>query len=405
MKKIQLGLIFGGRSCEHEVSVISALQLSQSVDREKYDLYPIYINKNGEWFSGPALLKLETYQEPVLYNEPGRFERVTLDVTAHSGALTAVRPGKWVYSRPTTKILAHLDCVIPVMHGLHGEDGTLQGLLELADIPYASTGVVGSAAGMDKIIMKRVFRGGGIPVLDDVAVLRSEWRKDPDSVINLVEDSLSYPVFVKPANLGSSIGISRADDREGLQAAMELACAYDRRILVEQGVDHPLEVNCSVLGFDDDVRSSVIEMPVTHGAMLDFHEKYLRGGGGAKGMASLSRIIPAPIGETLTHKVQSLSVKVFRLLDCKGVVRIDWMIDPKSDELYITEINTIPGSLSFYLWKESEPRLRYPRLIDKMVECALAAHREKNENTYAFHSDLFSKMKLSGAKGAKGAKG
>lgn len=401
MKKIQLGLIFGGRSCEHEVSVISALQLAQSVDREKYDLHAIYINKNGEWFSGPELLKLETYQEPVLYTEPGRYERVTLDVTAHSGALTAVRQGKWLYSRPKIKILAHLDCVIPVMHGLHGEDGTLQGLLEMADIPYTSTGVVGSAAGMDKIIMKQVFRGGGIPVLDDVAVLRSQWRKEPEAVVLSVEERLPYPVFVKPANLGSSIGVSRVDDLEGLKAALELACAYDRRILVERGIDHPLEVNCSVLGFDGDVRPSTIEMPVTHGEMLDFYEKYLRNGGGAKGMASLSRVIPAPIGETLTNKVQSLSVKVFQLLDCKGVVRIDWMIDPQSDELYITEINTIPGSLSFYLWKESEPRLRYPRLIDKMVEYALAAHREKNDNTYAFHSDLFSRMKLSGSKGTK----
>ena len=405
MKKIQLGLIFGGRSCEHEVSVISALQLSHSVNREKYDLYPIYINKNGEWFSGPALLKLETFKEPILYNEPGKYERVTLDVTAHSGALIAVRPGKWIYSRPQTTILTHLDCVIPVMHGLHGEDGTLQGLLELADIPYTSTGVVGSAAGMDKIIMKNVFRGGGIPVLNDVAVLRSEWQKDPQGVIGQVEKSLPYPVFVKPANLGSSIGVSRADDREGLKESLDLACAYDRRILVEQGVDHPLEVNCSVLGFDDDVRPSVIEMPVTHGKLLDFAEKYLRNGGGTKGMASLSRVIPAPIGEELTERVRSLSLKVFRLLDCKGVVRIDWMIDPKTDALYITEINTIPGSLSFYLWKESEPRLRYPKLIDQMVEYALRAHREKNENTYAFRSDLFTRMNLQGSKGSKGVKG
>lgn len=400
MKKLQLGLIFGGRSCEHEVSVISALQLAHSVDRAKYDLHPIYINKSGEWFSGPGLLALDAYKEPIMYTQKGKYERVILDVTAHSGALVATRPGKWLYSRPQVKILAHLDCVIPVMHGLHGEDGTLQGLLELADIPYASTGVAGSAASMDKILMKHVFRSGGIPVLPDVTVLRSEWQKNPDEIIRQIESALPYPVFVKPANLGSSIGVSRADNAQKLREALDLACAYDRRILVEKGLDKPLEINCSVLGFDDEARASVVEMPVGSGELLDFQDKYLRSGGG-KGMASLSRVIPAPIGEELTKKVQELSVKVFRLMDCKGVVRIDWMIAPQTDELYITEINTIPGSLSFYLWKESEPRLSYPRLVDTMVAYALKAHKEKSDNNYAYRSDLFNRMSLGGAKGTK----
>ena len=403
MKKLQLGLIFGGRSCEHEVSVISALQLSRSVDRAKYDLYPIYISKSGEWFSGAALLDLGTYREPILYAKPGEFERVTLDITAHSGALTAVRPGKWLYSRPKTVILTHLDCIIPVMHGLHGEDGSLQGLLEMADIPYTSSGVVGSAAGMDKIIMKQVFRGAGIPVLEDQAVLRSKWLSSPEKVCDRVESTLAYPVFVKPANLGSSIGVSRANNRGELKAALHLACEYDRRILVEQGLDHPIEVNCSVLGFDDDAVASVLEMPSTGGDVLGFFEKYLKGSG-AKGMASLARTIPAPVGDALTRKVKALSLKVFSLLDCKGVVRIDWMIDPATDELYITEINTIPGSMAFYLWKESEPRLRYHKLIDKLVEMALKAHQEKTDNNYAYRSDLFDKMSLTGSKGSKGTK-
>lgn len=403
MKKLQLGLIFGGRSCEHEVSVISALQLSQHVDRAKYDLHAIYINKNGEWFSGPGLLKMSAYKEPILYAQKGQWERVTLDVSAHSGALLATRPGKWLYSRPRVHILAHLDCVIPVVHGLHGEDGSLQGMLELADIPYTSTGVVGSAAGMDKIIMKHVFRSGGIPVLNDRTVLRSDFRKDPERVMDDIERALSYPVFVKPANLGSSIGVSRADNRERLREALELGCCYDRRLLVEQGLDKPIEVNCSVLGFDDEVTPSVVEMPITGGEFLDFQEKYLKNGG-SKGMASLSRVIPAPIGDEMTEKVRELSRKVFSLLDCKGVVRIDWMIDRHTDELYITEINTIPGSLSFYLWKESTPRLRYHALVDRMVAYALRAHDEKSQNTFAFQSNLFDKMSLEGSKGAKGSK-
>ncbi len=405
MKKIQLGLIFGGRSCEHEVSVISALQLSHSVDRERYDLYPIYINKSGEWFTGPGLLDLETYQEPIMYNVPGKYERVTLDLAAHSGALTVVRSGRFVYSRKKTVVLTHLDCVIPVLHGMHGEDGCIQGLLELCNLPYASTGVVGSAVGIDKIIMKHVFRDGGIPVLPDTSVLRSEFFKDEEAEMNRIEAVLPYPVFVKPACLGSSIGVSRANNREELREALLLACNYDRRILVEKGLDKPVEVNCSVLGFDDEVTPSVVEMPVTEHDMLDFRDKYLRGSGGSKGMASLSRVIPAPIGEKMTKEIQYLSGKVFRLLDCKGVVRIDWMIDRESDQLFITEINTIPGSLSFYLWKESQPRYRYYHLIDKMVEYAFRAHEEKNANNYAFRSNLFEKMRFGGTKGAKGSKG
>ena len=400
MKKIQLGLLFGGRTCEHEVSVISALQLSRAVDLYRYDLYPIYLNKNGEWFCGDGLLDLSNYREPILFSQPGLYEKCALDITAHSGALTVWQPGKGLLGKPKQKIITHLDVVIPVMHGLHGEDGSVQGMLELADIPYASTGIVGSSVGMDKIIMKRVFKGSGIPVLDDTSLLRSEFIQNKNKSVKQIEEKLSYPVFVKPCNLGSSIGISRADNREELVSAIELACEYDRRILIEKGLDKPVEVNCSVLGFDKDVRASVLEMPSTGGLPLSFFDKYMRNGG-SKGMASLSRIIPAPIDDDMTEKIKELSEKVFRLLDCKGVVRIDWMIDVKTDKLYITEINTIPGSMAFYLWNKSDPPVRYPKLIDKLVDYAIKAHNMKNENNYAFQSDLFTKMSLTGAKGSK----
>lgn len=400
MKKTQLGLIFGGRSCEHEVSVISALQLSRFVDLNKYDLYPIYINKSGEWFWGDGLLELNNFREPIMFSKPGIYERVTLDITSRSGALTVMQNSKGLFGKPKLKIITKLDCALVVMHGLHGEDGSLQGFLELADIPYSSTGVVGSAAGMDKIIMKHVFRGAGIPVLEDTSILRSDFRENRKSVVYEIEKVLPYPVFVKPANLGSSIGISKARNREELISAIELACEYDRRILIERGLNEPVEVNCSVMGFDNDIRASVIEMPSTGGDMLGFFEKYLRDSGG-EGMASLSRIIPAPIGAELTKKVKELSMKVFRLLDCKGVVRIDWMIDQVTGKLFITEINTIPGSLSFYLWNKTEPPIRYPKLIDNLVLYAIKAHEEKHENNYAYHSDLFSKMSLTGSKGSK----
>ncbi|NLD52459.1 MAG: D-alanine--D-alanine ligase, partial [Clostridiales bacterium] len=212
------------------------------------------------------------------------------------------------------------------------------------------------------------------------------------------------PVFVKPANLGSSIGVSRATDFRSLSDALELAFSYDRRVLVEEAVSDPVEVNCSVLGYDDSVRASVVEMPITDGQLLDFDEKYLRSGG-AKGMASLRRVVPAPIGAELTQRIQTLSKEVFRALDCKGVVRIDWMIDPETDGLTITEINAIPGSLAFYLWAQSDPPLPYRPLIDCLVEIALKAQADKDENDFAYRSDILKNAHLSGSKGAKGVKG
>ncbi len=401
MRKLQLGIIFGSRSCEHEVSVISALQLARQADRDKYDLVLIYVSQQGEWFTGEPLADLNTYRPRFKPDTKGLL-RVLPDLTARSGALIAFSRGG-LFRGESRRIAARLDCVIPVLHGLHGEDGTVQGLLELMDLPYASTGVAGSAVGMDKVLMKQCFRGMGFPVLDFVAVLRSQWRRDHGSVFGLVEDALAYPVFVKPANLGSSIGVSRADSRGELEEALDLAAEYDRRILVEKGLDSPLELNCSVLGFDDEALPSVLEMPVTGGQALDFSAKYLRSGG-TKGMASLSRVVPAPVGADLTRRIRELSVRVFRALDCRGVVRIDYMLDAAADELYITEINTIPGSLAFYLWNRSEPPLSYRELIDRLVGLALKAHEAKNENSYAYRSEIFLNPALDGAKGAKGTK-
>jgi len=290
--------------------------------------------------------------------------------------------------------------VIPVMHGLNGEDGSLQGVLELANIPYASTGITGSAVGMDKITMKRFFRGMGFPILPDCALTRAQWEKNSEEAMNTVERELTYPVFVKPACLGSSIGVSRADDREGLKKSLELAFSYDRRVLVEKGLDKPIEVNCSVAGFDGKRKASVLEMPNSGAGFLDFSEKYLAGSSGSKGMASLKRIVPAPIGDELTEKLQNLSLEIFDSMDCKGVVRIDYMLDRHSDNYYITEINTIPGSLAYYLWAETG--VNYPALIDEMVDCAMRAHEEKERNSFAFTSDILSGVVIGGGK--KGGK-
>lgn len=397
MGKMQLGVIFGSRTCEHEVAIISAVQLMRNVNREKYDVIPIYISQKGEWFTGDALMDIKTYTpfDPFMKG----ILPVHLDLTAGSGALLHYEPAKGLLGGGKEKVVARLDCVIPVMHGLHGEDGSLQGLLELADIPYSSTGVTGSAVGMDKITMKRFFRGMGYPVLPDCAMTRAQWEQDQAACVKRVEEALPYPVFVKPACLGSSIGVSRADDRAALMDALNLGFSYDRRVLIEQGLDKPIEVNCSVLGYDGKRRASVLEMPNSGAGFLDFSEKYLAGNTGSKGMASLKRIVPAPIGEELTHALQALSLDIFDAMDCKGVVRIDYMLDRHSDHYYITEINTIPGSLAYYLWAETG--LPYSQLIDEMVDCALRAFAEKKRNSFAFSSDILSGVVLGGKKGGK----
>ncbi len=401
MGKIQLGVIYGSRSCEREVAIISAVQLMSHVDTERYDVIPVYISEQGVWYTGEALRRMETYT-PFDPNRAG-IEQVHLDVTAGSGALMATRPGKGLFGHPTQVVAARLEVCVIVMHGLNGEDGTLQGMLELANLPYTSTGVAGSAIGMDKIMMKQFFRGTGtLPVLPDVWFTRSRYQAEKEAVLDEVEAKLGYPVFVKPANLGSSIGVSRADDRDTLTDALDLAFDYDRRVLVEKGLDKPVELNCSVLGYDDEVEASPIEMPVSDGAMLTFSGKY-GDGGGSKGMASLRRILPAPIDDATRDRIQSLSKEIFRMLDCKGVVRIDYMQDRETEDIYITEINTIPGSLAFYLWENAG--VKYTELIDRMVRCARKAHEDKNLRNYAFTSDILRSVKLGGTKGTKGAKG
>ena len=241
--------------------------------------------------------------------------------------------------------------------------------------------MAGSAIGMDKIIMRE---------------FASDWKE----ILNTVSNKLGFPVFVKPANLGSSIGVSRADNAEELKESLSLAFEYDRRVLVEKGLDKPVELNCSVLGYDDEVIASPIEMPLNHDEFLDFRDKYL-GGGGSKGMASLSRVLPAPIEDSLKKEIQDLSIKIFRLLDCKGVVRIDYMFDRITEKLFITEINTIPGSLAFYLWEKDG--IPYKKLIDRMISCAEKAFEDRNLTNYAYTSDILKNASF-GTKGAKGTK-
>ena len=401
MSKMNIAVFFGSRSCEHDVSIVSALQCIEATKAAGFNVTPVYISRDGLWYTGEPLENIETFRE---FNPMTKgITRVTLDVTANAGDLWAWPPQRAGLFAKVPAPLCHIDCVIPVFHGWHGEDGTIQGLLEMANIPYASSGVLGSASGMDKIAMKQILRGASFPVLDFVWFTREQLKKERQAVIERVEKEIKYPAFIKPAALGSSIGVSRARNREELERALDVAASYDRRILVEVGVVHPVEINCAAVGYGEDVRASVCEMPVpsSNDTFLDFWQKYLRNastkGEDSRGMKSLSRVVPAPIGDELTGRIQTMTCDIFKLLDCCGTVRVDFILD-QNDMLFVNEPNTIPGSLAFYLWKASG--LDFPKLIEKMVEDALRAHADKNSSVFAYDSSILKKV-AAGTKGSK----
>ena len=350
MKKV--GVIFGGVTCEHDVSIVTGLQLIENMNKSKYEVIPIYIHSDGEWYTGKELLDITLYKD---FDEKKS--------TLKKGIILPNKPklmieGAGLFGKAS---FVDLDVVIPAMHGMNGEDGTLQGLLELANIPYTSSGVLGASVGMDKILMKNVFEANGIPVLPYTYFLRGEWEKDKESVLRKIEESLNYPMFVKPSNLGSSIGISKAKDRDGLINAIEVAIRYDERVIVERGVENLTEVNCSALGRADDIKVSVCEQPVNWAEFLTFEDKYLHGEKSSKsenkvpagtkgGMSSMTRKVPADITEEQTKQIQFYTRYAFKVLNSKGVARIDFIIDNDDGKVYINEINTIPGSFAFYLW-------------------------------------------------------
>ena len=396
--KLNLAVVFGSRTCEHDVSIISGLQAAQAAEKAGYTVTVVYIGRDGKWYIGDALKNAEF------------FKKFAPEKATH--VLPMGEDGKLLLMEyPTDKkklfgggknILKSIDVVMPVMHGMNGEDGTLQGMLELWNVPYTSAGVLGCSVGMDKIAMKQLFRGCGFPVLPDIWVDRNEWAKDKEAVMNRAEAAMKYPMFVKPANLGSSIGISRANDRAGLEKAIDVAASYDRRILIEQGVSKLEEINCSAMGYAGDVRVSETEMPVRgdNEELLDFAKKYLQNakGGKSKGMTSLSRLIPAPVSAEKAAQVKTLTADIFRALDCKGVVRIDYLLDKEADELYVGEINVIPGSLAFYLWEAAG--VSFGEMVDTMVECAMAAWAERNKSVFSYDSTILQAV-VAGSKGAK----
>jgi D-alanine-D-alanine ligase len=385
--ELAVGVVFGGRSVEHDVSIVTAQQVIE-VLRRRHDVVPIYITREGRWLSSPDLGDLGVFRAQ-RWSEVAE-EAFIPPVRGHGGLMV---PGGRL--RGTRRI--PLDVVVLCVHGTYGEDGTLQGLLELADIPYTGAGVTGSAVGMDKIAMKAALTAAGLPVVAHTVVEAARMDTSASTVLDEVEAAVGYPAFVKPARLGSSVGIGRAPDRHALEGALDVARRYDRRILVEPAMEGCIEVNCSVLGgAGHEPRASVCEQPVPWEQFLSFSDKYMRGGKSTKaqGMASLERRIPAPISEALTAEVRDNAIRAFRAVDAAGVARVDAFVKESTDETWVMEINTVPGSLSFYLWEATGTS--FEEVIQEMIEVALLAHQRKSDLLFSYDSGML--QRAAGAK-------
>lgn len=380
--KTNVAVFFGGRSVEHEISVISALQAIHAFDEAKYNVIPVYISKEGRWYTGQELLDISRYKDMKALTE--RSEEVYMRPEYGDYNLYRANTKGGLFSKKDP-IAAELHVAIPVLHGSHGEDGMFEGLLETIGIPFAGCDTLSSANGMDKITMKMILRAEGIPVVDYVWFTDKEWTTRRDEMIEKIESRLGYPVIVKPANLGSSVGIGKAGDRESLIEKVDNAEKFSRRIIVEHMIEDMMEINCSVLGDCDDHQSSVCEEPISKGDFLSYEEKY--GGGAKAGMQASEKRIPADIPESMSEDIRKMAGETFRVLSCHGVSRIDVMVDRKDNSIYVNEINTIPGSLSYYLWEETG--ITFTQLMDKLVELALRRKRETDRKTFTYDANIF----------------
>jgi D-alanine-D-alanine ligase len=402
MAKLRVGILFGGRSGEHEVSLLSAASVLNAIDKTKYDVVPIGITKDGHWLTAEHAERLLKGEATGGHTAPEKHLRAGDPEATPGAALLAKGEAVIVPPEPAHREAGlaplqtdagalrraadraiNVDVIFPVLHGTFGEDGTIQGLLELADIAYVGAGVLGSAAGMDKDIMKSLFRAAGLPIVKHVTVLRGQWEREPKKVQKLVESKLKYPVFVKPANLGSSVGISKAHDRKELGPAIEEAARFDRKIVIEEGVGgkkKAREIECSVLG-NDDPKASVAGEIVPCKEFYDYDAKYLAEGS--------ELVIPAKLTKAEMKRVQALAVAAFQAVDCSGLARVDFLMDPgagkKSRRIYVNEINTMPGftAISMYpkLWAASG--VTYTELIDRLIQLGIERHEDKKKNQYS----------------------
>ncbi len=367
-EKIKVGLIFGGKSGEHEVSFCSASSIIKAIDKEKYIVVPIGITKEGRWISPQdsevALRsgRIEGRNTVILLNDPSGSALVRIDNNQRLDKSSA---------------LEKLDVIFPVLHGPHGEDGTVQGLLELANIPYVGAGVAASAISMDKDLMKIIFQQKGLPILKWLTIKRKEWHKGKEEILSLIQGGFKYPLFVKPTNLGSSVGITKVHKKEELEKAIDLAASYDRKILIEEGLEEVKEIECSVLG-NDEPRASVVGEVKPAGEFYDYDSKYID--------EKTQLIIPADLPDGVSRKVQEIALCAFKAVDTAGMARVDFFVNKKENKIYLSEINTIPGftSVSMYprLWEASG--IPYPELIDRLIQLALERHQDKNKNKISY---------------------
>ena len=389
--KTRVAMIFGGKSVEHEVSVISGIQAIMSMDTDKYDVIPVYMTKKNEMYIGEDIGNIEAYKD--IKSLLLRSQRVIMiNENGH------VRLVSFPFKKFGKNQEYEIDIAFPVVHGTNVEDGAFQGYLKTMGIPFVGCDVTASAIGMDKYIMKAVLKEGDVPVLDAKLYTLSDY-KDMEGLLDNVEKEIGYPAIVKPVNLGSSVGISVAKNRIELAGSIDDAFRYASKVLVEHAITKLREINCSVLGDENEAEASECEEPLHTEDILSYEDKYVSNakGGGSKGMASVSRKIPAEISDELRTQIREMAVKSFKLLGCNGVARIDFMIDEETGKLYFNEINTIPGSLSFYLW---EPvGVPYKELLTRMIDLCLKRSRMEESLTFTFDTNILDTASFGGSKG------
>lgn len=397
--KTRLMVVFGGRSVEHEVAIISAVQAMNYLDKDKYDILPVYIMKDGTMLFSREFLDINVFRRKKLDELKNSYTNVIVTRLNGTAVIIGLHAKKGLKK---TQIISEIDVALPVVHGTCCEDGTLQGWLETLGVPYCGCDVMSSAIGMDKDLFKLALQSAQIPTLPHTAFLSKDWSEDKDAIVAGIEDKFDYPVIIKPANLGSSVGISKVKDRVSLIEAVDLATSFSGKILVERAVTSLREINCSVIGDSDSCDASECEEPVMQDEILSFQDKYLSGGS-SKGMTSLKRRLPAEISEQKRDEIRSVSKQVFKLIGASGVVRIDYLMDTDdADKVYVNEINTIPGSLSFYLWEETG--LKYKDMLDKLIELAFKRQRTRDSLMYTYDSNILDGVSGFGAKTAKGSK-
>ena len=394
--KTNIAVFFGCRSVEHEVSIISAVQAMRAADREKYELTPVYVIKNGAMFSSDDMFQIESFRD--------------IDkLLSVSEEVTFIKRKDGVYMHPVNKKAfkkvkdVKIDLAFPIVHGTNCEDGTIAGYFEFLGLPYISCDIISAAVGMDKAVFKDVLSAAGLPVLSCVRFTSREYLLDTAAITKKIEKEVGFPLIIKPINLGSSVGISKVKSTDELDEAIRLAASFADKILAERAIENLREINCSVLGDSDECAASVCEEPFMHDEILSYKDKYEGGAKGeqSKGMASLGRKIPADIPDKLSKEIQDISCKIFKAIGASGVVRIDYLLDDKTGKVYANEINTIPGSLAFYLWQASG--ISYSQLIDKLVDTAFRRERKRENLKFTIDTNILSGISF-GSKGSKGSK-